>query len=235
MRVFSNDPVEPGIFAVGQFVTGIFVLGQFGRGIFVVGQFAVGVFAVGQFAVGLLWAYGQFAVAARAHSFMGALGLVPRFRWPWEEAQLPPSSPLLEIAEERRLAAWGRASLTKDAEFESLGKTLRVQYTRPELAELVAQARKEGVAEGLLFVQNTQKKTLEEAGDYRETPKTEAVLLVNHFVPIKDTWRGMFMHPNREGEAIGPVNALVRLALYLPLVYALLVYVISPTLRAVTL
>ena len=233
MRLFSNDPVEPGIFAMGQFVTGIFVVGQFGRGIFVVGQFAVGVFAVGQFAVGLLWAYGQFSVAARARSFMGALSLVPKFRWPWEAANLPPSSPLSEIAQEKRLDVWGRANLTKTAEFESGSKKIQVQYTQPALAEAVALAAKEGVTEGLLFVQSSQEKTTEEAKGYRETPKTETVLLINQFVPIKDTWRGMFLHPDQDNQPITNTNAMLRLVLYAPFIYALFAYVITPVLSAV--
>jgi hypothetical protein len=228
MRIFSNDPVEPGIFAVGQFVTGIFVIGQFSRGIFVIGQFAVGVFAIGQFAVGLLWAYGQFAVAARASSFMGALSLVPKLRWPWEEANLPSSLPLLEIAQEKRLGTWGRAKLTRTAEFESVGKKIQVQYTRPELAEAVTKAANKGVSEGLLFVQAPQEQTVEEARGYRETPKTETVLLVDQFVPIKDAWRGLFLHPDQDSQPIGSVNALFRLVLYAPLVYALWHFVIAP-------
>jgi hypothetical protein len=232
MRLFSNDPTEPGIFAVGQFVTGIFVLGQFGRGIFVIGQFAVGVFAVGQFAVGLLWAFGQFAVAARAHSFMGAISLVPKLRWPWEEPNLPPSSPLAEIAQEKQFEVWGRATITNPAEPESAGKKINIQYAYPALATAVEQAAKEGVKEGVLFVQNIQEKTIEEAKGYREIPKTETVLCINQFIPIKETWRGIFLHPNQNNEPLGLINALLRLALYAPFVYSLFAYVIAPVCSA---
>jgi hypothetical protein len=232
MRLFSNDPTEPGIFAVGQFVTGIFVLGQFGRGIFVIGQFAVGVFAVGQFAVGLLWAFGQFAVAARAHSFMGAISLVPKFRWPWEAPDLPLYSPLAEIAQEKKFGVWGRATITNPAEPESAGKKINIQYNQPALATAVEQAAKEGVKEGVLFVQNTQE-TIEEAKGYRETLKTDTVLLINQFIPIKETWRGIFLHPNQDNEPLGFANALLRLALYAPFVYSLFAYVIVPVLKTI--
>jgi hypothetical protein len=61
MRLFSTDPNEPGIFAVGQLSVGIFALGQLSLGIVAIGQLARGVFAFGQLAVGVV-AIGQGAV-----------------------------------------------------------------------------------------------------------------------------------------------------------------------------
>ena len=61
MRLFSTDPNEPGIFAVGQFSVGVFALGQTSLGVVAIGQLARGVFAVGQLAVGVV-AIGQCSV-----------------------------------------------------------------------------------------------------------------------------------------------------------------------------
>jgi hypothetical protein len=230
MRFFSNDPSEPGIFAVGQFVTGIFVLGQFGRGIFVVGQFAVGVFAVGQFAVGLLWAFGQFSVAARAHSFMGSLSLVPKFRWPWEPNQIPPHYPLFDLYQEKSRFAWGRATLNTNAEFESAGKKFQVEYANEGLAAEVKKAASNGVTEGVVHVKDITQKTIEEAGTYRETPKTEDIVQIDRFVPIQKIWRGAFLHPNKDNEPIGLAHGLIRLSLFVPFVYVLWQLALGPAL-----
>jgi hypothetical protein len=230
MRFFSNDPSEPGIFAVGQFVTGVFVLGQFGRGIFVVGQFAVGVFAVGQFAVGLLWSFGQFAVAARAQSFMGSLSLLPKFRWPWESAALPAHSSLAEIFQEKSKLIWGRANLTKEAFAESEGKRYSLEYVEPHLQKEVEGAAHSGVTEALFHVNSITQKTVEEAGTYRETPKVEEVAKIDRFLPIQKVWRGLFLHPDEADKPISVWNGAIRLSLFIPFVYFLWQLALAPSL-----
>lgn len=233
MRLFSSSPSEPGVFAVGQFATGIFVLGQFGRGIFVVGQFAIGVFAIGQFAVGLLWALGQFAVGGRTLGFMLDLGLLPRLRWPWEDPALPESLPGAELLSGRHERAWGRARLQKSDSgvfFESAGQTLPVELTNAGLVNEVEQSLREGVKEGLFWVERVEDRATGDVSSYREAAPQKKILVSSRFQPIKRIWRGLFWHPNKDEQPLSLVGTLWRLFLYVPVCYGVLRFVFLPLL-----
>ncbi len=79
MRLFSTDPNEPGVIAVGQHAVGIFAFGQFAYGVVAVGQIARGVIAIGQGAAGV-FAIGQVAFGVFAGGLAG-FGLWRSYGW----------------------------------------------------------------------------------------------------------------------------------------------------------
>src|SRR5262245_45469032 len=104
MRIFSTDPEQPGVFAVGQLAVGVFALGQLSlgvvavgqlaRGVIAIGQLAVGVVAIGQGAVGLWHGTGMVALGGQ-RGFGGVLHLLPRL----VDEPLPELAPPTPIAD----------------------------------------------------------------------------------------------------------------------------------------
>ncbi len=90
MRLFSFDPNEPGVFAVGQIAFGVFALGQAAAGVVAVGQGAVGLVALGQGGIGVYWGGGMLGVGARGFP----IGLAPRYPVP---TQLPTTTDLSQV------------------------------------------------------------------------------------------------------------------------------------------
>lgn len=88
--MFSTDPSEPGLFAVGQVSFGVFALGQAAVGLVAVGQAAVGLVALGQGAIGLYWGAGMLNVGARGFP----LNIAPRYPVPRE---LPDTTDLSQV------------------------------------------------------------------------------------------------------------------------------------------
>lgn len=107
MQLFSTDPDQPGIFAVGQIAYGIFALGQMATGVIAIGQIArgfiaigqgaVGFIAIGQGAIGVFYAVGMGAVGARGRG--GVLQLLPKIFFDrHERPKLPPLTALAEFS-----------------------------------------------------------------------------------------------------------------------------------------
>jgi hypothetical protein len=114
VRVFSTDPNEPGVFAVGQEAVGIFALGQSALGVVAIGQFARGVIAIGQLAVGcvcvgqgafgLFHGSGMVAVAGQ-RGYGLVLHLLPRVVA--EPApQLHPPTPIASLLGGEATSGW---------------------------------------------------------------------------------------------------------------------------------
>lgn len=89
--MFSTDPSEPGIFAVGQVAFGVFALGQAAAGVVAVGQGAVGLVALGQGAIGLYWSAGMLNLGARGFP----IAIVPRYPVPRE---MPTTTDLSQVS-----------------------------------------------------------------------------------------------------------------------------------------
>lgn len=104
MQLFSTDPNEPGVIAVGQLATGIFAfgqgatgiiaIGQMARGVIVVGQLAIGFVAIGQLAIGIFYAVGMIGVGGRGAGLV--LTLLPKLVK--LEPQRPHQPPLTTLA-----------------------------------------------------------------------------------------------------------------------------------------
>jgi hypothetical protein len=88
VRIFTTNPNEPALLAVGQEAVGIFAFGQVALGVVAVGQMARGVFVVGQLAIGVVglgqgvaclgWGGGMVGVAGRG--FGVVLRVLPKLR-----------------------------------------------------------------------------------------------------------------------------------------------------------
>jgi hypothetical protein len=154
MRLFSTDPNEPGVFAVGQLSVGIFALGQMSLGIVAVGQLARGVFALGQLAIGVV-AIGQGAVGlfhgtgmvglAGQRGFGLVLHSLPRLVV--EPAPpLEPTTPVSDIAAGNVPSGWISARLAEGPAGPSVtadsGEALDIDIL-PVHAQLIA-----GVSQG---------------------------------------------------------------------------------------
>lgn len=88
--MFSTDPSEPALFAVGQVSYGVFSLGQLAMGVVAIGQGAVGLVAIGQGGIGLYFGAGMLGVGARGFP----VGIVPKFPAP---RQVPDTTDLSQV------------------------------------------------------------------------------------------------------------------------------------------
>ena len=177
MRVFSFDPAEPGIIAVGQISTGIIAFGQFATGVVAIGQAARGVVAVGQGALGVV-AVGQAAVGLWfAGGAQFAVGLWCRQMWhgdgisllpSWVRRTFPePAPPTLSTLRELMVTkeeGWIEVQLSHDALYYD-GKPFDFE-AGPKVEKAVAAAIAQGHNTAYAHVQS--ERVFGEAQGYRE-------------------------------------------------------------------
>ena len=115
MRIFSNDPNEPGFFAVGQVACGVIAIGQSAIGVVAIGQIARGIVSVGQLAIGVV-ALGQGAIGVLHGSAM--VGIAGQRGWGFVWHTLPriareapalrtqPTTPIADLISGAKESGW---------------------------------------------------------------------------------------------------------------------------------
>lgn len=182
MRLFSTDPDEPGVFAIGQVAVGVFAFGQLAVGVIAIGQLARGVIAVGQVAVGFV-AVGQGALGVLYAGGMGAVGgrgfglclkvlpkvVLERF----ERPQLPPLGTVQDVIAKGR--GWVLARI-KDARLWVDGEPVDFELSdeaKAELGRAIAQDHNHAC-----LTMRSEQRIVRQEGGYRDAAETEQVLRV---------------------------------------------------------
>ncbi len=214
MRLFSTDPSEPGVFAVGQVAVGIFAfgqlslgvvaIGQVARGVIAIGQLAVGIVAIGQAALGVLYAGGMISVGGRGFGI--CLRLLPkvvveRFQRP----QLPPIGSVADVLAKGR--GWVLAHVTSDGLAvdglsERAAPPLELgEEARPQLDR----ARAEGHTHACLTLRVEERAVDEEVGYREAVPRARALRVAR-----LSSWLERPPQLRLEGPLTSAVGLLVR-------------------------
>jgi hypothetical protein len=219
MRLFSTDPNEPGVFAVGQLSVGIFAIGQLSlgvvaigqvaRGVFAFGQLAVGVVAVGQAAVGIFHGTGMVALAGQ-RGFGLALHSLPRLVT--EPApSLAPAMPVADILAGNVPSGWIPSVLavgpTGPRVIPDEGEDLHVDIS------LVRDELLAGVERGCdrAHVRVRREVTIDEGG-YRQAER-EVTLVAEHVVAYPSRRPRHFAYGRPPADKLGARATGVEIAL----------------------
>lgn len=182
MRIFSTDPNEPGIFAIGQVAVGVFAfgqlsvgviaIGQLARGVIAIGQVAVGFVAVGQGALGVLWAGGMGAVGGRGFGL--CLKILPKIVLEkFERPQLPPVGTVRDVVEQGR--GWVLARI-KDGRLHVDGEPVDYALSDQAKAELAKAIQAEH--NHACLTMRAEDRVLDQDAGYRQAVERERVLSV---------------------------------------------------------
>ena len=214
MRLFSTDPNEPGVFAVGQEAFGVFALGQLAcgvvavgqvaRGVIAVGQVAVGVVALGQASLGILWAGGMIGVGGRGFGIVLKLlpkVVVERFLRP----VLPPLSSLETLANTEAERAWVLAQVEAGPRLTVDGKPLALER-RAGVDEQLRAAVEAGHTHACITV-DAEERVRPQEGGYREAAPHEQVLVAARL----KSWREAPPKVHLEGPLTGIGGLFLRL------------------------
>jgi len=207
VRLFSTDPDDPGVFAVGQLAYGVFALGQMATGVVAIGQLARGVIAIGQGAIGIV-AIGQGAVGvAYGIGMIGLVGrglgivvpVLPKVRI--VRSKPPKVSPIVELGDLEAAGpdgAWVRMSLD-DEQLSCGGKALDLEtaMVAAPLSHAVANGHRHAMVKLTVRIE-----VIGPAEGYRDAPET------------RDVYKALSLHSwsdKTEVKLEGPLTSILGL------------------------